>query len=228
MTRLLRSAALLCFISFPVLAAAAPEPAAQTPPRQPAKIRPKAVRQQQHVQPMLVVLSEDALLQAVSAMLPLPLEHQGGQQFQGDLSVDSIDSLSVDNGRIIVSGQLSGSNMSMNADVGGQSIHVRLGSLALPVVCEAALRFDQARQTLLITPSFRRARAGGAGDADEALLALLNGLSKPHEVALRDLMPLSGRIGATKVHLRIELLELRAEDGAITLRLRPAAAKKRP
>jgi len=228
MTAPLRRAAMLLLLACaPAITLAAPERAAKTPPKQSAQARPRAARQSK-TQPVLVVLPEDALLQAVSAMLPLPLEHQGGQQFQGSLSVDSIDSLRVVKGRIIISGQLSGRNMSMNASVGSQSIHVRLGSLALPVICETALRFDQARQTLFVTPVFQRARQGGAGDADEALLALLNSLSKEYAVPLHNLTPLSGQIGSSTVQLRLQPLDIQAEDGAVTLRLRPAAGKKRP
>ncbi|MGX9728083.1 MAG: hypothetical protein ACTFAK_12430 [Candidatus Electronema sp. VV] len=230
MTAPLRRAALfLLLVCAPALASEAPEqPAAQakTPSKQAIKIRPKAARQTK-TQPVLVVLPEDALFQTLSGLLPLPIEHDASEQFKGEITVDSISSLTVDNGRIIVSGQLSGRNMSMNANVGGQSIQVRLGSLVLPVICETALRFDEARQLLFVTPRFQRAGQGG-GDADEALLALLNSLSKEYAVPLRNLTPLSGQIGSRTVQLRLQPLEIQAEDGAITLRLRPAAGKKRP
>ncbi|WP_417911689.1 hypothetical protein [Candidatus Electronema sp. TJ] len=229
MTHLLRTAVLLCFVSLPVLAAAAPpEPAAKASKNQPpaAQAKPAAVKKTKaQAQPVTVVLPESALFQTLSSLLPLPLEHSASQQLQGSVTVDSISRLSVDNGRIIVSGQLSGRNMSMNADVGGQSIQVRLGSLTLPVTCETALRFDPAKQLLLLTPRFQRS-AHGNGDADEPLLALLNSLSKQYEVPLRNFMPISGEIGSAKVLLRMEPIDIRAEDGAVTLRLRPVAGKQ--
>lgn len=222
MTRLLRSAALLCLVSCPALAAAPknPPPAAQAARPAAAAKKPK-----NQVQPVTVVLPESAILQTLSSLLPLPLEHSAGQQLKGSITVDSIDRLRVDGGRIIVSGLLSGRNLSMNADVGGQSIQIRLGSLSLPTVCELTVRFDPARQLLLLTPRFQRSAQGG-GDADEPLLALLNSLSKQHEVPLRNFMPVSGEIGSVKAHLRMEPLDIRAEDGAVTLRLRPVAGKK--
>lgn len=228
MTAPLRRAVLFLLLACaPALASAAqdqPAAKAQTPPsRQAAKARPKAARQPK-TQPVLLVLPEDALFQALSSLLPLPLEHSAGQQLQGSLTVDSISSLTADKGRIVVSGLLSGRNMSMNADVGGQSIQIRLGSLSLPTVCELTVRFDPARQLLLLTPRFQRS-AQGKGDADEPLLALLNSLSKEYAVPLRNFMPVSGEIGSAKVQLRMEPLDIRAEDGAVTLRLRPVARK---
>lgn len=226
MTRFLRSAALLCLVSFPAFAdAAAPEPTAKTPkvpPPAAAKARPA---KKLKAQPVTIVLPESALFQTLSGLLPLPIEHDASKQFKGEITFDSISSLSVDNGQIIISGQLSGRNMSMNADVGGQSIQIRLGSLALPVVCETSLRFDPAKQLLLLTPRFQRS-ARGNGEADEPLLALLNSLSKQYEVPLRNIMPINGEIGSAKVHLRMEPLDIRAEDGAVTLRLRPVAGKR--
>ena len=226
MTRFFRSAVLLCLVSFPAFAAApVPEPAAKTPkvpPPAAAKARPA---KKLKAQPVTIVLPESALFQTLSGLLPLPIEHDASEQFKGEITVDSISSLTVDNGRIIVSGQLSGRNMSMNANVGGQSIQVRLGSLVLPVICETTLRFDQAKQLLLLTPRFQRA-AHGNGDADEPLLALLNSLSKQYEVPLRNVMPINGEIGSAKVHLRLEPLDIQAEDGAVTLRLRPVAGKR--
>jgi hypothetical protein len=233
MTAPLRRAVLFLLLACaPALASAAPDqPAAkaQTPSKQAAKARPapKTARQPK-TQPVLVVLPEEALFQTLSGLLPLPIEHEASEQFKGEITVDEISSLSVNKGRIIVSGQLSGRNMSMNANVGGQSIQVRLGSLVLPVVCEATLRFDQARQLLFVTPRFQRAAGQGGGDTDEALLALLNSLSKEYAVPLRNLAPLSAQIGSSTVQLRMQPLDIRAEDGAITLRLRPTAGKKHP
>ena len=221
MTRLLCSAALLCLVSFPALAAAAPVPAARAAKHPP----PTRSASKLKAQPVTVVLPESALFQTLSSLLPLPLEHRAGQQLQGSVTVDSISSLTVDKGRIIVSGLLSGRNLSMNADVGGQSIQIRLGSLSLPTVCELTVRFDSAKQLLLLTPRFQRS-AQGNGDADEPLLAMLNSLSKQYEVPLRNIMPINGEIGSAKVHLRMEPLDIRAEDGAVTLRLRPVAGKR--
>ena len=232
MTVLFRCAIVLLLLACaPALAAAAPDqPTVQalSPSRHTTKVRPNAARPPK-AQPVLIVLPEDALFQALSGILPLPIEHDVSEQFKGEITVDSISSLTIDKGRIIVSGQLSGRNMSMNASVGNQSIQVRLGSLVLPVICETALRFDQARQLLVVTPRFQRAGHSG-GDADEALLALLNSLSKEYLVPLRNLTPFSGQIGSSTVQLRLQPLEIEAEDGTVTLRLRPVAGngKKRP
>lgn len=226
MTALLRCAALFVLVCAPALASAAPEQsAAQALPKKQAATmaRPQAARKSQ-APPVTVVLPEAALYQALSGILPLPIEHDGGKQFQGIVTLDSIDSLSIGSGRIRISGQLSGRNMTMNANVGNQDIQVKLGSLVLPVICDVDLRFNSAQQLLLLTPRFQRANLG-SNDSDEALLALLNSLSKEYEVPLHNVMPLSGQIGSSKVQLRMLPLDIRAEDGAVTLRMRPVTKK---
>lgn len=228
MTCLLRSAAFCCFFAcyLPALAQAAPQQLAKptkTPPMPTAQ--PKAPGTRAKLQPVTVILPAPALQYTLSSILPLPIEHDASEQFKGEVTIDSISSLTIDGGRITVSGQLSGRNMTMNASVGNQNIQVKLGQLVLPVICDVDLRFDAARQILLLTPRFQRA-AGGGSDSDEALLALLNGLSKQYEVPLHNFMPLTGQIGASTVRLRMEPLDIRAEDNAVTLRLRPVAGKR--
>ncbi len=223
MTSLLRSAAFCCLACcLPAFAQAAPPPAKNPPPAAaPAQSKPS----KQKLSPVTVILPAPALQQALSSLLPLPIDHNVSEQFQGEITIDSINSLSIDGGRISISGLLSGRNMRMNAHVGNQDIQVKLGQLALPVLCDTELRFDPARQLLLLTPRFQRAAQSG-GDSDEALLALLNSLSKEYEVPLRNFLPLTGELGATTVRLRMEPLDIRAEDGAVTMKLRPVAGKR--
>ncbi|WP_417909288.1 hypothetical protein [Candidatus Electronema sp. PJ] len=223
----LRSVALACLICcLPAFTQASPQPPAKTakkivvaPPAQSkSSDRPK-------IPPVMVILPAPALQQTLSSILPLPIEHNASEQFRGEITLDSISSLTVDGGRIRIIGQLSGRNMTMNASVGNQNIQVKLGSLVLPVVCDVDLRFDPARQMLLLTPHFQRSTRSGS-DSDEALLALLNSLSKQYEVPLHNFMPLTGEIGSNTVRLRMEPLDIRAADGAVTLRLKPVAGKQ--
>jgi hypothetical protein len=224
MTFFLRISLLLLLAALPALSQAAPEKIVQSAAN---TARPRAVKRPK-VQPVTVVLPAAALHQTLSSLLPLPVEEidAAGRRFQGSITIDSISSLSVEQGRIVLAGQLSGRDLSMNASVGSQNIHIRLGSLALPVICEVALRFDRSRQFLLLTPMFKRT-SSGRNEAEEGLMALLNNLSKEYQVPLRNLLPLSGMIGSKQVRLRMEPLDIRAENGAVTLWLRPVAAGKR-
>ena len=207
MTALFRCLLLLFFFCIPVLSHAAPQRA--------------------RLDPVLLILPASALQQTLSSLLPLPLEQLGadGQGFQGRISIESLKSLVVDRGQIIVTGQLSGHDLSVNASVGSQNINVQLGSLTLPVVCKVTLSFDPARRLLLLTPVFQALSSGN--QAEEGLLTLLNGLSREYQLPLHDFLPLTGQLGSALVRLHTEPLNIRAEKGAITLWLRPSAEKLR-
>jgi hypothetical protein len=175
----------------------------------------------QAVQPITLTVPAPALHQMLAGLLPLPLEQPSkSTQFQGTITIDSISSLSMDTGQVQISGQISGRNMAISTNVGGQNIHVRLGNMSLPIVCDVGLRFDRRQQQVLLTPRFQRSTQS-LGEADEALVSLLNTLSQEYAVPLHDLLPFSGELGGKPVQIRMEVLDLRAENNLLTLRLRP-------
>lgn len=176
----------------------------------------------------MLILPASALHQTLSSLLPLPIEQlgAGGQRFQGRISIESLQSLIVDRGQIILTGRLSGHDLSVNASVGSQNINVRLGSLTLPVVCKVALRFDPARRLLLLTPVFQTSSSSG-NQAEAGLLTMLNSLSREYQLPLHDFLPLTGQLGSSLVRLHTEPLNIRAEKGAVTLWLRPSVQKLR-
>lgn len=178
-------------------------------------------RQRQAVQPITLTIPAPALQQTLADLLPLPVEQpRRSPQFRGTITVDSISSLSMDKGQVLMSGQISGRNMAISTNVGGQDIHIRLGNVSLPVICEVSLRLDRRRQEILLTPRFQRSTQS-IGEADEALVSLLNSLSQEHAIPLHDLLPLSGEVGGKPVQVRMEALDLRVENNLLTLRLRP-------
>ncbi len=227
MITLLRSLLLVLLLCLPVLSQAAPEQPVQRLERPSARTtRPSAVKRPK-LQPVTIILPASALHQTLSSILPLPVEEidAGGRRFQGSITLDSVSSLSIDQGQLVLIGQLSGRNLSVNANVGSQNIHIRLGSLTLPVTCEVNLRFDRRRQLLLFTPVFKRS-VNSRNEAEEGVMALLNNLSKEYQVPLRKLKPFAGAIGGKQVFLRMEMLDIRAEKGAVTLLLRPIAGTR--
>jgi hypothetical protein len=224
MIAFLRSLLFIFFICLPVVSQAAPKQPIQQFER--PVTRPRAVKRLK-IQPVTITLPASAVQQIVRDILPLPIEEidAGGRRFQGDIILDSVSSLTIDRGQLVLVGQLSGRNLSVNANVGSQNIHIRLGSLILPVTCEISLRFDRRRQLLLFTPIFKRSSTS-RNDAEEGVMALLNNLSKEYQVPLRKLKPFVGVIGGKQVFLRMEVLNIQAEDDAVTILLRPIAGQR--
>jgi hypothetical protein len=212
MTILIRCLLLFCLLCAPVSAQAAPAKNKRSSP--PAESDPVAI-----------VLPASALHRTLRGLFPLPLDlPEENRQFKGSITVDSISSLTVANGRIVVSGQISGRNLSMNAEVAGQSLHIRLGSLTLPVACEIFLRLDHEEQTLFLTPRFQ-SKAQPA-NPDDAVVPLLNSLSREYAVPLDDLRQ-TWKTDSGIIALRLEPVDIRTADDALILHLQPTAARKK-
>lgn len=175
-------------------------------------------------QPMTITLPAPALHQAISDILPLPLE-QNGKQFQGTITVDSISKLAINDNLISVQGQVSGKDMELTTNIGGQDIKLNLGKLVLPVTCDISLRYDPKKKTLFLSPKFQNPTHGTSNSA-KTLLPLLNALGN-HEypVTLDTISPFNAKIGSKNVSVRMEPVDIRAGNNEMILKFRPVAGK---
>ncbi len=175
-------------------------------------------------QPVTITLPATTLHQTLSDMLPLPLE-QNGKNFKGTITVDSISKLEINDNLISLKGQVSGKDMELTANIGGQDIQLKLGKLVLPVTCDISLRYDPKEKTLFLTPRFQNPTHGTSNSA-KTLLPLLNALgNKEYPVALDKINSFNAKIGSTNVFVRLEPVDIRAGNNEMVLKLRPIAGK---
>ena len=106
-------------------------------------------------QPVTITLPAPTLHQTIRDMLPLPLE-QTGEKFQGTITVDSISKLTINDDLISIQGRISGTNMQLTTNIGGQDIKLKLGKLVLPVTCDIFLRYDPAKKNPLSYPEISK------------------------------------------------------------------------
>ncbi len=174
--------------------------------------------------PITITLPAPALHQAISDILPLPLE-QTGKQFQGTITIDSISKLAINDNLISLQGQVSGSDMQLTTNIGGQDIKLNLGKLVLPVTCDISLRYDPKTKTLFLTPRFQNPTQGKSNSA-ETLLPLLNALgNKEYPVPLDTISPFNAKIGSKNVSVHMEPVDIRAGNNEMILKFRPVAGK---
>jgi len=175
-------------------------------------------------EPITITLPAAALQQTLSDMLPLPLE-QKGATFQGTITVDSISKLEINDNLISLQGQVSGQNMQLTTNIGGQAINLKLGRLVLPVTCAISLRYDPAQKILFLTPRFQKPSHGNSNSA-RTLLPLLNSLgNREYPVKLDKVSPFKAKVGSTTVSLRLEPVDIRAGNNELVLKLQPIAGK---
>ncbi|MCI5160063.1 MAG: hypothetical protein D3906_16890 [Candidatus Electrothrix sp. AUS1_2] len=181
------------------------------------------------VQPVTLTLPVATLHQALTSLLPLPIEqHKQSRNFQGTFVVDSISRLTVKSNNVVaLQGQLSGRNMAVNARVGNQSIQIKLGQVVLPVSCDIALRYDQQRRILILRPDFSHQTLQQDPTA-ASLGPLLDSLSKDYTLPLDNLDPLLGSLGATPIFVELEPVDIRLSGDSLVLQFIPRAGKIGP
>jgi len=178
--------------------------------------------------PVSLTLPLATLHQALSSLLPLPVEQKKkNSNFRGTFVIDSISRLAVKQNAIALQGQLSGRNMAVNAQVGGQTIQIKLGQMVLPISCDIALRYDQKRKTLSLRPTFYN-QAPQHDPAATALAPLLEGLNKEYTLPLNKLDPLVGKLGITPIFVQLEPVDIRLNGDSLVFQFRPHAGKIDP
>ena len=189
--------------------------------------QPATVPAANTVQPVTITLPESALLQTIQAILPLPLEQQDlSKKFKGTIVVDSISKLAIQDNLISLQAQVTGRNMEVTTNIGGQNIKLKLGQLVLPVTCDISLRFDAKSKTLFLTPKFQNPTHGNSNSA-KTLLPMLNGLSREYPLKLDQLAPFMAKVGSKTIALRFEPVDIRAGKNTLFLSLRPAAVRQK-
>jgi len=177
-------------------------------------------------QPVTITLPASALYQTIHKLLPLPIA-QNSRQFQGTITLDSINKLAIHKNRVSVQGVVSGKNMRVNTNIGGQAIQLKLGKLVLPVTCDIFLRFDRKTKTLFLTPKFQNPTHGHSNSA-KTLLPMLNGLSnKEYPVQLGNMSPFQTKIGTKTVSVQMEPVDIKAEANKMTIKLRPVVGRNK-
>jgi len=175
-------------------------------------------------QPVTITLPASALYQTIQELLPLPIE-QNSRKFQGTITLDSISKLAIHNNLVSVQGVVSGKNMQVTTDIGGQDILLKLGKLVLPVTCDISLRYNQKQKTLFLKPMFQNPSHGSSNSA-KTLLPLLNGLgNKEYPVKLGNISPFQTKIGAKTVSVQMEPVDIKAGKNEMILKLRPIVGK---
>jgi hypothetical protein len=177
-------------------------------------------------QPVTIALPASALYTTIKNLLPLPIEPES-RQFQGTITLDSISKLAIKTNVVSLQGMVSGHNMRVTTNIGGQDIQLKLGKLVLPVTCDIAIRYNKKQKTLFLTPHFQNPTHGQSNSA-KTLLPLLNGLgNKEYPVKLDKLSPFQTRVGSKNITVQMEPVNIQAAKDQLIISLRPVIGKHR-
>ena len=167
-----------------------------------------------------VVLSIPAgtVLSSIRRVLPLTVPSHS-RQLQGDIILESLDGLSIDNNIITVRGVLSGHDLMLNTKLAGQPLQLRVSQVHLPVTCNLFMRFDPAHHKLFVTPRFPNAQGAGGDNGSAALFGALDG--REYQIDLDDLKDLQVNIGDKTVPIAMEPVKVAGTDNILVLHMLP-------
>ena len=173
-------------------------------------------------QVVTISLPAEILRQTISDALPIPIETKN-HVMEGSIVVDSLDKLLVHDKSIFLQGVISGRDLAMTADIGGQNIKMKLGSVKLPVTCELFLRFDKQKKILFVKPVFPKpAKGQGEDPAAEVLQPLLASLGgREYPVEFDDIEPFLFKLGARTIPVRLTPTDIQTLKGILVVKMIP-------
>jgi len=168
-----------------------------------------------------ITMPADILRQTINDALPIPIETQN-KHVSGNIVIESIDKLQLKENLIYLQGVINGTDLSMNTDIGGQAIKVRIGQVRLPVTCEIGLSFNSDRKMLFITPHFPDQGKKGEVDPANVVQPLLKGLEgKSYPVMLDSGKSFHARVGKRNIPVSMETVDIKAVKDMLVVKLRP-------
>ena len=171
---------------------------------------------------IVLTLPAETVLASLQKALPLDIPSQS-RQLQGDIIVESLDSLTIADTAITVRGVLSGRNLVVTTQLAGQPFQLRLGEVRLPVTCTLQTRFDAARRQLYVTPHFNN-----AGNGNDDLAPLLGALAG-HEylVDLDALETMNIRVGSKTIPVAMDPVHIGGANNALVFQMMPRVGNPR-
>ncbi len=171
-------------------------------------------------------LPESVLAEAITATLPLEYT-TSSKSLQGKIRVINISDLQILDQHLACRLHLAGDQLQIVTEVAGHKIRLNVGSVELDFRTKAALRFDEKKQTLFITPVIEEvtsSKDAGGGDIGNTIVQLLNGNEFP--VSLKDLDPIVTRAGAKTLTVTTRVADIKAKKDWLLVYLDPKISAK--
>lgn len=171
---------------------------------------------------IVLTLPAETVLASLQKALPLDIPSQS-RQLQGDIIVESLESLVIADNTVTVRGVLSGRNLVVTTQLAGQPIQLRLGEIRLPVTCALQTRFDATRGKLYVTPHFNN-----VGNGNDDLAPLLGALAG-HEylVDLDALETMNIRVGSKTIPVAMDPVHIGGANNALVFQMMPRVGNSR-
>lgn len=182
-----------------------------------------SVAQSKHAGDITIVVPEETIMDIIEDLVPFKFDF--GKRFTGSFRIEAIDNLEIDRDKIACSSYIVGEDVAYSIKIIDKSAHVDVGNVRLRNDWEAAVRYDEARKTLLVTPYVRGVIDKGNVSKGEMLLhALLEGMSGlAYPVKLNDLKPIKTVLKKRDLFIDVNITGVSVEKGQIVITMKPSA-----
>lgn len=168
---------------------------------------------------IVIALPAETVLHSLQKMLPLEI-HTNNPDLQGQITLQSLKKLKINDNTLSVQGVVGGKNLSMVTTIANQKIRLKLGEVHLPVTCDLRTRFDKGKQQLFVTPFFPVTDQSTPGaNAITPLLKALEGKEYPLQL---DPLKLSNiKLGKKQFPLTMVPVDISGNDNTLMINLQP-------
>ncbi|MBI5556229.1 MAG: hypothetical protein HY885_01170 [Deltaproteobacteria bacterium] len=172
-------------------------------------------------EPITISMPAEIIRQTIRDALPIPIDTQG-KSVEGSIVVSSLNKLQFKDKSIVLQGVVSGRDLAMSTNLGGQNIRMKLGNVELPVSCELFLRFDKKKKILFVTPHFSKPEKKPGNETAEALFPLLTALGgREFPVDFETMAPFSANVGTREIAFRLEPVDIQTGKDMLVIKMRP-------
>ncbi len=170
-------------------------------------------------------LPAETVLQSVQKLLPLAIP-SNTPELQGDIILQSLESLAIQNNTLFVHGLLTGKNLTVTTNIAGQNLQMKVGQLQLPLRCKLYTRFDPSRRVLWVKPQFSDNTASQNPDNSAAsLLGALDG--REFAINLNKMQTLNLMVGDQSIPVTMRPVDIVGKNNTLIVQLLPLVHGRR-
>jgi hypothetical protein len=172
-------------------------------------------------QVITISLPEAVVMQAIEKALPLTLDDTA-KTIGGTITIEKIDGLRFGDRTVTGNVVMVGRDVQVNTEIAGHQIMLKIGNVDLHFQIDAALRYDQASQTLFIRPQLTDLK-NGTKEQNMEVGNLITGLFHDKELplAIDRLQPIIADIGSKKLIIDMRIDDIVVQPGALVLHILP-------
>ncbi len=168
-----------------------------------------------------LTVPDSVLSQALDKSLPIAID-TSSSTLSGAITIIRISNLQIQDKGVSCRIALKGDDMQLSTEISGHTIKLKVGSVQLELQCNAALRFDPARQLLYIKPVISDLQASSTaaqGDINALLMGFLNNREFP--VRMQQLEPLIAETSGKTITINMNIAGISTSQGILQFDILP-------